>query len=482
MAKILVTGSTGFIGKRLVYRLVQEGHEVYALVRIKGIPFKIPEGGQLHLLYGDLRDPQKMEVFPQELDAAYYLVHAMGSVVDDLTKTEERIAQNFKLAIEKTNCRQVIYLGGIIEDEKTLSPHLHSRLVVEKVLKESHVPFTILRSSIIIGSGSASFEIIQDLVEKLPLMVAPKWVRNYCQPIAINDVLFYLNKVLLNPLCLHQTYDIGGPEAITFRQILLRYAAFRKLKRFIINVPFLSPRLSSYWLVFITPVRFSICKYLVESMKQDTRKLNLQIDAILPHSCMTYEESLKVSFQKIAENEVISTWNDDWDLKNLSPDIQDFVEVPQQGCFKDIKSIPITIPLEDVHNKIWSIGGLKGWYSMNWAWRFRGLIDQFLAGPGLRRGRRDPTKLEVGDSVDFWRVILANEKQQHLIFYAEMKLPGQAWLEFEIDSQNKILKQTATFRAKGLGGRLYWYLCLPFHLIIFRNMAKALAQVPEPKN
>lgn len=293
MAKIFVAGSTGFIGKRLVSQLLKQGHEVFALARIRGIGLKAEEKSKLHPIYGDIRDPLHIEPIPSDIDVAYYLVHSMGAVVQNLTQEEEQIARNFVSIIEKTKCKQIIYLGGIIEDEASLSPHLRSRLVVEKVLKDCPIPFTILRSSIIIGSGSASFEIIRDLVEKLPVMVAPKWVMRYCQPIAVSDVLYYLSGCLLKTECFRQTYDIGGPEAITFKDILLRYAKFRGLKRYILNVPVLSPRLSSYWLVLITSVRFSICKHLVESMKQDTRKLNPAIDRVLPHVCLTYEESLR---------------------------------------------------------------------------------------------------------------------------------------------------------------------------------------------
>lgn len=476
MAKILVAGSTGFIGKRLVFRLLDQGNDVYALTRIKGIELQLSNPSHFHSIVGDLRDPAGIGPFPCGIDAAYYLVHSMGGVVDNLVEEEERVAQNFISTIEQTNCKQIIYLGGIIEDEKLLSPHLRSRLVVEKVLQRSRIPCTILRSSIIIGDGSASFEIIRDLVEKLPLMIAPKWVKCQCQPIAIRDVLFYLSGVMLTPSCFGQTYDIGGPEPMTFKEVLLRYARLRKLRRYIIDVPLLTPRLSSYWLVLITAVPFSICRHLVESMKQNTRKLNRAIDAVLPHACLSYEESIHLAFQKIAQNDIISTWMDAWDLKAISADVHEYIKVPQWGCLHDVTLCPITIPVNEAQRRIWNIGGEQGWYSLNWAWRLRGLIDQLAGGKGFNRGRRDPCKLQVGDSIDFWRVILADEKKRHLILYAEMKLPGEAWLEFEIDEKQGLLRQTATFRPKGIWGRVYWYLMLPFHCIIFRNMAKTISQ------
>lgn len=476
MAKILVTGSTGFIGKRLVYQLLEQGHEVYALSRIRGIEPKILGNPRLHVLFGDLRDPEGMEPIPKDIDAAYYLVHSMASVVENLIEEEKKTALNFVMSIEKTDCKQIIYLGGIIEDETHLSPHLRSRLAVEAVLKESKVAYTILRASIIIGSGSASFEIIRDLVEKLPIMTPPRWIHSRCNPIAVRDVLFYLTGVLLNSACYRKTFDIGGPEEMSFKEALLKYARLRKLKRLVIDVPLLTPRLSSYWLVLITSVPFSICKHLVESLRQNTRTLNHSIEAVLPHQCISYEEAIRLAFQKIAQNEVVSTWVDAWDLKTVNADIEDYIRVPKEGCFKDVKIVKITVPIAEAQRRIWSIGGAQGWYSMNWTWKVRGLIDQLVGGKGLNRGRRDPHKLEVGDAVDFWRVILADEKKRHLILYAEMKLPGEAWLEFQIDEAKGTLKQTATFRPKGVWGRLYWYLSFVFHLVIFNNMAKAIAQ------
>lgn len=478
MAKVLVTGATGFIGKRLVYSLLEEGHEVFALVRVKGTEFKVKDSDRLTLIYGDIRSPDTITTVPFEIDAAYYLVHSMGSLVQNLTETETDVAKKFVLLLEKTAAKQIIFLSGIIEDEKKLSPHLSSRLAVEKILASSRIPTTILRASIIIGSGSASFEIIRDLCEKLPFMIAPRWVESYCQPIAVRDVLFYLMHVLLNIQTYNKVLDIGGPEAMTFKQALARYASFRKLKRYIIDVPVLTPQLSSYWLVLITSVRFSICRYLVESMRYSTRKLNCAIDVILPHSCLRYEAALELAFQKISQNEVVSTWMDSWNIEKVHGDLQNYIEVPEEGCLKDIQKRKIKIPLDVLKDRIWGIGGEKGWYSMNWAWRIRGLFDQLIGGAGLNRGRRHPTDLLVGDTIDFWRVILSDKEKGHMILYAEMKLPGEAWLEFEMNQETGLLVQTATFRPRGLWGRIYWYFLFPIHWFIFRNMAKSIAEKP----
>ncbi|MCX6990999.1 MAG: SDR family oxidoreductase [Chlamydiae bacterium] len=477
MSKVLVTGSTGFIGKRLIYQLIEQGHEVYALSRIRGIPVGHIKSPRLHTIWGDLGYLDKMDPIPEDIDVAYYLIHSMAEKADNLMSHESNAAENFVKAIDKTSCKQIIYLGGIVDETAALSAHLASRLKVEQILRKSKASLTILRASIIIGAGSASFEIIRDLVEKLPLMIAPKWVKTKCQPLSIIDVLFYLSGSLLKEEMYGNTYDIGGPEVMSFKEVLLRYAAFRKLKRWIIEVPCLTPRLSSYWLVFISSVRFTLCSYLVESMKHNSFCHDKKIQTVLPHACISYEEALKRAFLKISQNEVLSTWMDSWLIDSSNPDISNFIQVPEEGCLKDLKKIPLSLPKEEVIQRIWSIGGKNGWYGLNWAWKIRGLLDKFVGGAGLNRGRRHPTEIEVGDSIDFWRVVKADKENGHLILYAEMKLPGEAWLEFKI--LEDVLHQTATFRPKGIWGRLYWYTMLPFHFFIFGKMARSLAQKLE---
>jgi len=477
MAKILITGATGFVGKRLIYSLLEQGHEIYALCRIPGRKIFPDERSNLHYLWGDLRDPKTLTDFPQDLDAAYYLVHSMSEIVSDLNDTEVNVAKNFIDSIKKTQVKQIIYLGGIINDEKELSPHLRSRLLVEGILKNSGLPTTILRASIIIGSGSSSFEIIRDLCEKLPIMIAPKWLNSPCQPIAIQDVLFYLTHVLLESKCMNKTFDIGGPEVLTFKELLLTYSAFRGLKRTIINVPVLTPRLSSFWLVFITSVRFSICFYLVESIKNSSVVRNKEIQKILPHPCITFQKALELAFQKIAQNEVVSTWMDAWQIEGMNGNINQYLEVPKDGCLIDEKKVAIKDSKEETLNRIWKIGGTSGYFALNWAWRLRGFSDKMLGGVGLNRGRRHPSQIQVGDSIDFWRVLRADKENGDLILYAEMKLPGEAWLEFRLEQEKNewILIQRATFRPRGIIGRIYWYALSPFHHFIFRKMAKNLA-------
>jgi uncharacterized protein YbjT (DUF2867 family) len=477
MAKVLVTGATGFVGKRLIFCLLRQGYEVFALCRIGGTKVFSDEKVNLHYIWGDLRNPETLDSFPKDLDAAYYLVHSMSEIVTDLTHVEATVAKGFIQGLKRTQIKQIIYLGGIINDESTLSPHLKSRLEVEKILQESTIPLTTLRASIIIGAGSASFEIIRDLCEKLPFMIAPKWLKSPCQPIAIQDVLFYLSAVLLNDKCYNKTFDIGGPEVLTFKDLLLKYSRFRNLKRYILDVAVLTPRISSFWLVFITSVRFSICFYLVESIKTGSVVRLGDIQSIISRKCLTFKESLELAFQNIAQNEVVSTWMDSWEIDGVNPNIKNYIKVPTEGCLSDVKKFLIIGSKEKVIDRIWRIGGSTGYYGLTWAWRLRGIIDQMMGGVGLNRGRRHPSEIQIGDSIDFWRVLLADKKNGDLILFAGMKLPGEAWLEFKVEEENNqsFLLQKATFRPKGIFGRFYWYCLLPFHFFIFRKMAKNLA-------
>lgn len=477
MTKILITGANGFVGKRLILYLLNQGHQIYALCRIKGAKVFAEDRPNLHYIWGDLRNIETIKDIPKDIEAAYYLVHSMSEIVGNLVDTEIEVVEQFLKGVKNSNIKQIIYLGGIINDEKRLSPHLKSRLLVENALKQSGIPYTVLRASIIIGAGSASFEIIRDLCEKLPIMIAPKWVNSLCQPIAIGDVLFYLSSVLLNQKCLNKTFDIGGPEAFSFKELLLRYAKFRNLKRWIINVPVLTPHLSSYWLVFITSVRYSLCSYLVESMKTNSVVQLNEVQKIIPHLCLTFTEALELTFQKISQNEVISSWMDSWEILGNDLNIENYIAVPNEGCLKDERRVLIKDSKAAAIERIWRIGGSTGYYALNWAWYLRGLFDQMMGGVGLNRGRRHPYEIQAGDSIDFWRVILADKDKGHLILFAGMKVPGEAWLQFKIEQKNHefFLVQTATFRPKGVLGRLYWYVLVPFHFFIFRKMAKGLA-------
>ncbi len=479
MSKILVTGATGFVGKRLILALLAAGHQVYANCRIKGSPIFTEEKSHLFYVWGDLRNSETFATVPEDIDAAYYLVHSMSGVVANLSSAEEEVANSFVKGMEQKKIRQLIYLGGIINDEHALSPHLGSRLKVENILTHSAIPTTILRASIIIGAGSASFEIIRDLCEKLPIMIAPKWVNSQCQPIAISDVLFYLEQVLLKEECYNKIFDIGGPEVLSFKQLMQNYSSFRGLKTKIFEVPFLTPRLSSFWLFFITSVRFSICYYLVESMKSNTVVKLGNIMELFPHTCLNYQQSLQSAFDNISNNGVESTWMDSWETNELNPNIEEYLKIAEKGdSLKDQQRVPITASKEIVIDRIFRIGGKTGYYAFDWAWNLRGLLDKMVGGIGLNRGRRDTSNIQVGESIDFWRVLVADKQKGHLVLFSSMKVPGNAWLTFQLtEEEEKIfLVQTAIFQPRGLWGRLYWCLLFPIHFFLFKSMAKNIAK------
>lgn len=478
--KILVTGANGYIGTRLLPVLLEEGHELVCMVRDKRrFIKKIEYPEKITIIEADLVSGKGLDQIPVDIEAAYYLVHSMSSPKGDFSDTEKTTAQHFVDALAKSDsCRQIIYLTGIANDSK-LSKHLSSRLAVEDVLKKSGIPCTILRAAIIIGSGSASFEIIRDLVEKLPVMVAPKWVRTRCQPIGIRDVLRYLKGVLAQEDAYNQTFDIGGPDILTYQEMLLGYAESRHLKRYIINVPLLTPKLSSYWLNFVTSVPFSLASSLVESMRNEVICRDDSIKKVVPGDCFSYRESLNMAFEKIEQHSIVSSWKDALNRGYLQTDFMDQIKVPQNGTVSSRVKISFDRNADDVLENIWGIGGNRGWYYLNFLWRLRGFADKVVGGVGMRRGRRNQNSLIAGDALDFWRVLLADREKKRLLLYAEMKLPGEAWLEFcidESDKSGKTLIQTATFRPRGVWGRLYWYAMWPFHLFIFKGMATQLTQ------
>jgi uncharacterized protein YbjT (DUF2867 family) len=473
--KVLLAGANGYIGTRLISVLLEHGHNVICLVRDKRRFHEQNDySDRVTLLTGDLLKEQSIETIPKDIDAAYYLVHSMAQA-DDFAALEALSAHNFVQAITKTNCKQVIYLSGITNDTH-LSNHLQSRRHVEDVLKEGKAALTVLRAAIIIGSGSSSFEIIRDLTEKLPIMTVPHWVNTKCQPIAIRDVLGYLSGVLLNDRSFNRTFDIGGPDILSFKQMMLTYAKVRKLKRYIITIPFLSPKISSYWLYFVTSTSYSLAQSLVDSMKNETIMKNHDIDGVVKRECLTYEEALKLAFNKIEQNSIVSSWKDALNNGYLTSGFMDQIKVPQNGTLEYKIKQPFKRDSADVLKNFMAIGGNRGWYYWDWIWSIRGFLDKLFGGVGSRRGRTSNTNISAGDVIDFWRVLLADTINNRLLLYAEMKLPGEAWLEFKIIKRHDqtFLSQIATFRPRGLWGRTYWYLMWPFHLFIFKGMAKRI--------
>ncbi len=477
--KILLTGSTGYIGRRLLPVLVEAGHDVICLVRdqrrFDWDEFSKEDLAKISVVEGDLSKGSTLALTPTDFDVAYYLVHSMSSYHEDFTRIESDSAKNFVELVNRSTAKQIIYLSGIVNDDD-LSSHLLSRKNVEDILKTSKIPATVLRAAIIIGSGSASFEIIRDLVEKLPVMVAPRWLKTRCQPIGIRNVIEYLLGLMLKPEAFNQSFDIGGSDVLTYKEMLLGYAKVRNLKRLIITVPVLSPKLSSLWLYFVTSTSYSLARTLVTSMKNEVICNDIRIQKVVPIKIFRYHEALQLAFDKINQKNVVSSWKDAISLDTMNNNFLDFGQVPEHGVLNDQRIVAFERNKNEVIENLWRIGGERGWYFGNWMWRMRGVMDKMVGGVGLRRGRRSEVDLKPGDALDFWRVLVADKENGRLLLYAEMKLPGEAWLEFRIKNNNgkSTLHQTATFQPLGLWGRVYWYLVLPFHGLIFPKMAKGI--------
>ncbi len=473
--RILITGANGYIGTRLLLLLLEKGHHVIAAVR-NPQRLKLSPDASVEVIECDLLDAETLKNIPTDIDCAYYLVHAMSDDPELFAHKDRLSALNFISALVNTQCQQLIYLSGLVK-EAQLSQHLSSRLEVENIFRQQTIPLTVLRASIIIGAGSASFEMIRDLVEKLPIMVAPRWVTKQCQPIAVADVLTYLTSVLGNESCKNKTFEIGGPEAISYKDMLLRFAKVRNLKRIVITLPVLTPRLSSYWLIFITSTNYYLARSLIDSLKNDSTRTDFSLDEIIPLDCLTYEQSIERALEKIQQNEVISSWRDAWITSELPTKYNVYIEVPKFGCLSQTTPFTFSGNPDQVMEVIFTLGGNKGYY-MNWAWRLRGAIDRTFGGIGLRRGKTARKKPRPGDAIDFWRVLLVDEEKRRFLLYAEMRLPGEAWLEFRIEQkqENWVLFQTATFRPKGIWGRLYWFTLYPVHTLIFKGLGKKLIQ------
>lgn len=473
--KILVTGATGYIGKRLIPLLVNDDHHVVCAVRDKLRADKgYAEEDLIDVIEVDFLKPETLHNIPEDIDVAFYLIHSMSNSSTDFESLEERCAINFKTQLEKTKVKQVIYLSGITNEEN-LSKHLQSRKNVEDMLKSDAYGLTIFKAGIIVGSGSSSFEIIRDLVEKLPFMIAPKWLNTKTQPLAVRDVLTFLHRSADRQDLYNKSFDVFGPEVLTYKQMLLKFAEVRGLKRYILTVPVMTPKLSSYWLYFVTSTSYKLASTLVDSMGIQIIGKSSNINQLLNVQPKSYKEAVALAFEKIEQNSIVSSWKDSMiSSGRLKNNLHKYINVPKFGCFKDYKERPVKDAKKTI-DRIWSIGGTTGWYYGTILWRIRGYIDKLFGGIGLRRGRTSPTELDAGDALDFWRVIFADKTQQKLLLYAEMRLPGEAWLEFKIE--DGLLKQTATFRPRGLLGRLYWYSVLPFHGFIFKGMINKLVKI-----
>lgn len=466
--RILLTGANGYVGRRLLPELLSQGHEIVCCVRDRnrlGLDKTTLE--KIQFWEVDFLDEPNFDSLPSGFDVAYYLIHSMTSSTSEFDTMESKAAENFNSYMNVIGVTQVVYLSGIVNENK-LSKHLQSRKNVEDILYQGNFKTTVLRAGIIVGSGSSSFEIIRDLCEKLPVMIAPKWILTKCQPIAIRDVIQFLIGVLQHEDCYNKSFDIGGPNIITYKEMMLLYAKTRKIKLWIYTIPIMTPKLSSYWLYFVTSTSYKLALNLVDSMKMEVVCKDNNLQKLLQIKPITYVEAIKLAFIKIEQNLVISSWKDSLVSGRFGHNFSEFIQIPKFGCLKDHQQRKVE-DIDRAMQNIWSIGGNRGWYYGNWLWKTRGFFDKLVGGVGSRRGRTHPTELDNGDALDFWRVLLANKEEKRLLLYAEMKLPGEAWLEFRID-ENNILHQIATFRPIGLWGRLYWYAMLPFHFFIFSGM------------
>lgn len=471
--KILLTGANGYIGVRLLYELLKADHEVICAVR-NATRLSVPQEilDQIEVIELDFLKIELNQNLPQNIDAAFYLIHSMTSSTEDFDQLEAQSAQNFVKLIRKTECKQVIYLSGIVNEDK-LSKHLLSRKRVEDILYTGDYHLTVLRAGIIVGSGSSSFEIVRDLCEKLPVMITPKWVNTKTHPIAIRNVMSFLIGVLGREDCYGKSFDIGGKSILTYKEMMQGYAKNRNLKLAIITVPVMTPKLSSYWLYFVTSTSYKLAQNLVNSMAIEVIASKNDLAQKLGIELYDYQEALTMAFAKIEQNQVVSSWKDSMVSGRFKYSLNKYKQVPSYGCLKDAQKLA-TRDADAALERIWSIGGKNGYYYATFLWKIRGYIDKLLGGVGLRRGRTNSTTIYAGDALDFWRVLVADREGKRLLLFAEMRVPGEAWLEFEID-ENNVVHQTATFRPKGIWGRLYWFSMLPFHYFIFAGMLRHIA-------
>lgn len=478
---ILLTGANGYIGQRLLPVLLEEDHLIHACVRDPNRMTNVVKSPKLNILQLDLLEPVGPDKLPTDIDVAFYLVHSMSGS-GDFQEKEERSAANFLKLLQGTNCKQIIYLSGIVNAEE-LSDHLSSRLAVENILGSGVIPLTVLRAGIIVGSGSASFEIIRDLVEKLPVMVAPRWLQTKCQPIGVRNIIHFLVGVIGEEKYFNKKFDVGGPDILTYKEMLLQFAEVRGLKRWIFTLPIMTPKLSSYWLYFITSTSYSLATHLVDSMKVDVIAEPNNLAKELNIKLLTYKEAVKLAFRRIEQHMVVSSWKDAFISSNVSSELMKYIEVPAFGCFKDEKIRPIGENKQEVIETLWSIGGNTGWFYANFLWKIRGYMDKLVGGVGLRRGRTSNVAIFPGDALDFWRVLVADREEGRLLLFAEMKLPGEAWLEFKIihSEGQYYLQQTATFRPLGIWGRIYWFSVLPMHYFVFNGMINNIIKSANKK-
>ncbi|WP_432056587.1 SDR family oxidoreductase [Streptomyces sp. bgisy022] len=480
----LVTGASGYIGGRLVPELLEAGHGVRCLARSPDKLRDHPWAGDVETVRGDVTDAASVAAALRGMDVAYYLVHALGSG-SGFEDTDRRAARIFAEQAHAAGVRRIVYLGGLTPmgvPEASLSPHLRSRAEVGRIFLDSPVPATVLRAAVVIGSGSASFEMLRYLTERLPGMVTPRWVNTRTQPIGVRDVLRYLVGSATMPADVDRAFDIGGPDVLTYREMMRRYAAVTGLRRrLIVPVPVLTPRLSSYWVGLVTPVPAAIARPLTESLRHEVVCHEHDIARHVPDapgSPLPFDEALRLALRRVRDAQVATRWSSASVPGAPSDPLPTDPAWAGGSLYEDERERPVDASPQALWKVIEGIGGDNGWYSFPLAWAVRGWLDRFVGGVGLRRGRRDAERLRVGDSLDFWRVEEI-EPGRLLRLRAEMRLPGAAWLEMRVvtDEQGRTrYRQRAVFHPRGLPGHAYWWSVSPFHAIVFGGMARNITQ------
>ncbi|HSD29823.1 MAG TPA: SDR family oxidoreductase [Vicinamibacteria bacterium] len=468
---VLVTGATGYIGGRLVPRLLEAGHRVRCLARE---PRKLAGGRwvgapRVEVAAGDAANPASLRRAMEGCGPAYYLVHSMIAAGAEYARRDRAMAATFARAAEDAGLERIVYLGGLGELGAGLSEHLASRREVEAVLASGQTPVTVLRAAMIIGSGSASFEILRYLVERLPLMVTPRWVTTESQPIAVRNVVQYLVDCLAVPKTAGRTLDIGGPDVLSYRELMRIMAEERGLRRrYVIPVPVLTPRLSALWIHLVTPISHRIARPLAEGLRNRVVCRDDEAQRLMPQELLGVREAIRAALDRVAHDDVETTWS----MAGPVPGDPDWAG---GTVFTDRRSLVVEAPLEAVWRAVVRIGGGHGWYAADGLWRLRGWIDRLVGGPGLRRGRRDPEEVGYGEALDLWRVT-GIDRNRRLALRAEMKLPGEALLEFAMEpvAGGTRLTQTARFLPRGLAGLAYWYAVLPLHAVVFRGMLEGV--------
>jgi uncharacterized protein YbjT (DUF2867 family) len=473
--KVLVTGATGYIGGRLVPRLLESGHDVVCMARD---PSRLSgrEWSNVEVRTGDVFDEDSLSAALSGIDAAFYLIHSMSKTADGFADRDRIAAQNFGAAASTAGVQRIIYLGGLGSADRELSPHLSSRQEVGNVLRQSGVPVTEFRAAVVVGSGSVSFEMIRYLTERVPVMITPRWVSTRCQPIAVANVIEYLAQSLERPESANRILEIGGPDVLTYGEMMLGYARVRGLRRLMIPVPFLTPKLSSYWVDLVTPIPAAISRPLIEGLRNEVIVQDDSARDMFDVELLSYEDAVTRALERTRSDTIETSWSGAQNPPRSGVTLEE-----RQGMIVERRTVETSASASEVFAQIASIGGRKGWYYANLLWKMRGVLDRIVGGIGMRRGRRSQTALRPGDALDFWRVE-AYVPDQVLRLRAEMRVSGLAWLQFEVEETGRgttVLTQTAFYEPHGLGGVLYWYSLYPVHQIIFSGLAREIVRRAE---